>query len=303
MGYGGALFWTGLARNLKLQYPEKDVIFLWRRSLRDKLKRIGHPDHIIYRNNSDIDLIVDQYDWKFLRRIKRQDGFTLVDMHDPRYLYWESQTGDRIDYKKNRHAIQVACDVHGIDDAELKPLLRLTKKEERRVAGILKDAGLTAGKYICVEPHVKPSFTPNKAWFWDKWEELTLRIQEFLKENHPEFKMAQVGVGGNPILPGVVDLTGKTSFRETAGLLGNALTFITYMGGLVHLAKSVDQQNIVLVSAWEPLELATYPDDVNFYTEIECKHCGLLTACPIERKCMSEITVDMVFEAFIKKLS
>jgi len=49
--------------------------------------------------------------------------------------------------------------------------------------------------------------------------------------------------------------------------------------------------------------LASYPSDINFYTDIDCKNCGLKIPCPINRKCMSAITVEQVFDAVKSVLS
>ena len=95
-------------------------------------------------------------------------------------------------------------------------------------------------------------------------------------------------------------ITGKTTFRETAGILENSFTFIAYEGGLIHLARAVEKTCIVLISAVEPEEMMAYPDNINLYSEIDCANCGLKVPCPIERECMKRITTDDVFNSFLK---
>lgn len=303
MGFGGALIWTGIARNLKSKYPDKKVVFSYRYrgSLTDYIFRRPrqeptNPDHIIYKHNEDIECVSDHITWILKKWLYRQDNIIIVDMENPVYFYYEKDTAERIFYKTGRHAIQIACDVHNIPNAKLQPKIKLSEKENERANRLLKSHNLLPNQYICIEPHAKKEFTPNKAWFWENWQDLVNHINQYISDNHIFCKLVQIGVETDRVLNGVVDLTGKSTFRQTAHILKNAITLLSYMGGLVHLSKAVGKKNIVIISAWEPLELASYPDDINLYTDIDCKNCGLKIPCPINRKCMAAITVQQVYE-------
>ncbi len=303
MGYGGALIWTGLFRNLRERHPEKKVVLRYHRSLKDFLCRRKHPDHIIYHNNPDIAGIYDPFEWFFAKHQYTNQDTIVINMNDPRYIYADGDDEERIHYRTGKHAIQIACDMHDINDATVKPRIVLTEDEVQKADQILEQHGLAAKNYLCVEPHSKVSFTVNKAWFWDRWQELIFRLKAYFSENNQDIQIVQVGVQTDEILDGVVDLTGQMSFRETGRVLENARTFISYMGGLIHLAKAVGLRNVVLISAWEPYELAAYPDDMNLYSDVECKNCGLKKACPNDRLCMRNITVDEVYNAVIQTLN
>lgn len=297
MGLGGALIWTGLACNLKQRYPNKQIIFVYKKSLRDFVLRRPHPDHVVYQNNEDIRCVSDHITWMLRKWFFRPDNIIIVDMDNPDYFYYEDDMEEKIFYETGKHAIQIACDVHDISNARLQPRIWLSKKEIAAANHLLKANGLLTNQYICVEPHAKKDFTPNKAWFWENWQRLINLINRYIRDNNLTCKLVQIGLPTDKVLDGVTGLTGKTSFRETAQILKKSITFIGYIGGLAHLSKAVGKKNIVLVSAWEPLELASYPDDINFYTNTECKNCGLKTPCPINRECMSAITVEQVYEA------
>ena len=297
MGLGGALIWTGLAYNLKRKYPDKQIIFVYKKSLRDFVLGRPHPDHVVYQNSEDIGCILNRVTWGLRKRKFHAKDVIVVNMDNPDYHYWGRDTKEEIMYKSGRHAIQIACDAHGISNAELQPRIKLSEEEIGKANHLLKSWGLLPNQYICVEPHAKKGFTPNKAWFWENWQRLMDLINRYIHDNNLTCKLVQIGLPTDKVLDGVIDLTGETSFRETAQILKESITFVGYIGGLLHLSKAVGKKNIVLVSAWEPLELASYPDDVNFYTDIECKNCGLKIPCPINRKCMSAITVEQVYEA------
>lgn len=297
MGLGGALIWTGLAYNLKNKWPDKKVIFLYERSLRNFALRKHQPDHVVYQNNEDIDRIFDHITWRFKRRKFNPHDVIIVDTANPAYFYYEKDTKEKIFYKTGGHAIQVACNVHNISNATLQPRIKLSKKEIDKANRLLNSYSLSANQYICVEPHAKKGFTPNKTWFWENWQHLVKLTNRYIRDNHLDYRLVQIGVATDKVLDEVVNLTGKSNFRETGEILKNSITFIGYIGGLVHLSKAVGKKSIVLVSAWEPFELASYPDDINFYTDIDCKNCGLKIPCPINRKCMQQITVEQVFKA------
>ena len=300
MGFGGALIWTGIAYNLKKKYPEKEIIFIYKKSLRAYLKRKSVSDHTIYLENKSISFIYDKLSWFFKKFHYKKEDIIIVHMDDPVYHYWNRSTREKVYYKEGMHAIQIACNCFNISNAALKPELNLSKNEENNAKQIMQKFNLFKTKYICIEPHAKKDFTPNKEWFWDNWIELVQNLNIFFEKKGYEIKIVQIGVSTEKVLKNVLDLTGTTSFREAAYILQHSLMFIGYMGGLVHLNKSVGKKSVVLVSAFEPLELATYPDDINLYTDIECKNCGLKIPCPKNRQCMKEIKVNDVFNSIVK---
>jgi len=298
MGYGGALMWTAIARNLKEKYPDKAIIFIYKKSLRSFIKNKTSNDFIIYSENHDISYIYNKFVWFFKKRFFQTNDYIVIDMENSEYLYWINSSKDRIAFKNTgKHAIQIACDCFNISNPILKPQISLTETERRNAQFLIDKYNLNKKKYICIEPHSKKGFTPNKEWFWDNWKGLTKKLNTYIAESNLSCDIVQLGVANQSILDNVVDLTGQTTFREIAYILENSLFFMGYMGGLVHLAKSMGKQSIVLVSAFEPLNLTSYPDDINFYTDIECKNCGLRIPCPNDRECMRKIKVDDVFDA------
>lgn len=299
MGYGGALFWTGLAYNLKRNFPKKKIIFIIS-DYSENGKYKTHPDKVIYKNNSDISFIIPKRKSGLLARLlKNNSKYFLIDQTDSNYHYWKENNIEIIKYKTGKHAIELKCENFNISDVLLKPKLNLVSSEITNAEKVLSKNNLTHKKYICIEPTSKTSFTPNKQWFEDRWLELVLLLKQYIIENKLNIELVQIGNNNEFKLPIENNLTGLLTFRETGYIIKKSLFMITYMGGLVHLSKAFDKKNIVLISAWEPKELASYKDDINFYTDIECKHCGLLTPCPRNRECMQKIEVQKVLKACI----
>jgi len=289
MGYGGALIWTGLARNLKKAYPNKKVLFIYKKGIRDFLSGKTNKDFVIYENNPDIDMILSKDRYFFQKSKFNQNNWIIVDMNNPRLHYWEKDDKKRVIYKCGKHAIEWACEYFKIKNILLKPVLKLTDKELKKVNELLVTHHLKTKDFIVIEPNAKQSFAPNNRWFWDRWQELA----DLLDKRGQV--MVQLGPEGSPLLHGVVNLIGKTSFREAVGLVGKSKLFVGYSGGLMHGARAMDVNAVILASGFEPLEVANYPQNLNIYKKTDCAPCGLKTPCPYGRKCMRDITVEEVY--------
>lgn len=298
MGYGGALIWTGLARNLKKTFPEKKIVFVYKKSL--KLLGRPHPEHIIFKNNLDIEMVLSKQAYVFLRFFKPKD-WLVVDMDNKKLQYWKSETKnkEKIIFKnQGKHAIQIACDYYGIEQADLRPKIVFTEEENQKTEQILKENGLSENNFLVIEPNAKEDFSQNKKWDLENWQKLV----DLLKAK--EIPMAQVGVKGSPVLKNVIDLTGKTSFREAVCVLSKAKAFIGIEGGLGHGSAGVETKAIILISGFVPKDLFAYPSNINLYKGGLCDlaPCGIKLEkdCPYNRKCMAHITVPEVSHAVLE---
>jgi ADP-heptose:LPS heptosyltransferase len=167
MGYGGALIWTGLARNLKRKYPEKRIVFIYSKKLSDYLRGKKIKDNVIYENNKDIFLVTDSLSWIAKNFFKSNKDVVVVDIS--KAAYCERVLKDKVVYRTGGHVIDLISHNHGIKDAVLETRLVLKPEEEKKADTVLTAAGLVEGKYICFEPNSKKDFTPNKEWPRENW--------------------------------------------------------------------------------------------------------------------------------------
>ncbi len=304
MGYGGALIWTGLARNLKLKYPKKKIVFVYPDSIKNSLLNKHPGDHVIFKNNKDIHKLISKIKWGFVKyRYIYNNNYLIVNLQNKDLIYWKKATNERIEFKTGKHAIQFATDYYHIENPVLKPRIDLTDDENKKVQVLLHKFKLKKYGYICIEPNTKTSFTPNKEWSYEKWQLLVNMLNNYLKTNKINLKIVQIGNKTTNILKGIVNLTGTTNFREAAGIISKSMFLVAYPGGLLHLAHAVDKNCVVLLSAWEPKELTTYPNDRIIYKNVSCQNCGLKTPCPNNLKCMSDITTKEAFNECIYLLN
>lgn len=299
MGVGGALIWTGLTRNLKKQYPDQRIYLIYRRTCKNLVLFRRHPEAFVYENNDDIEDVVPNNSLKFLM-LKVKNIFNkkmiLVDMSDPDAHYWNKVDKFKIYHKTGKHAIQFACDSFGIKDASIKPKLALRHSEKQKVDTLIEQ-NFQNRDFIVIDPNCKRTFTPNKDWFWDRWQKLVDKLNKHFSENNLKISILQTGIKGVKVLNGVVDFTGLLTFREVARILERSLFVISHAGGLSHLASAVDTKAIVLTSAWEPKELFAYEGQIILHSDIECKNCGMIIPCEKNRLCMRKISVNQVFNS------
>ena len=98
-----------------------------------------------------------------------------------------------------------------------------------------------------------------------------------------------------------VNLIGRTSLREFAGVLARCAVFVSNDSGAMHLAAAI---GVPVVAIFGPTnERVTAPlgaHDVLVH-EVFCRPC-MLRDCPIDHRCMKGISVASVFDAVSRRL-
>jgi hypothetical protein len=147
-----------------------------------------------------------------------------------------------------------------------------------------------AGKII-VEPNVKSIGHTNKAWIWERWQQLVdIRPGQFL----------QIGWGDVRRLRGV-DFVPTHAFRLAAAVMKHSRAYVGPEGGLHHVAAAVGTPAVVLFGGFISPNITGYASHRNIFTG--GKACGLRVDCPHCREAMAAITVDMVGQQLIEALN
>lgn len=153
--------------------------------------------------------------------------------------------------------------------------IHLTKAEE--------DFGLRHGGMIVIEPHIKGTNSGNKAWFWERWQEVA--------DAFPGQVLQMVGSPAMRRLHGVKVLHTPT-FRHAAAVLSWARAFAGTEGGLHHAAAAMGTPAVVLFSEFISPDITGYAMHRNLYHAGQ--PCGSRIACAGCRASMEAITVDEV---------
>jgi hypothetical protein len=127
----------------------------------------------------------------------------------------------------------------------------------------------------------------NKEWFPD-------RMQAVVDALRRDAEVVQLGSPSDPALNGVLDLRGRTTLREAAGVMAGAQLFVGMVGFLMHLAAAVGTRSVVVFGGREQPSESGYAENRNLFTELPCSPCWLWNTCPYEHECMRRIGADDV---------
>lgn len=207
---------------------------------------------------------------------------------NPTYSVYQPESDrDRIPEKHILLKMADVIDLKG--EIASKPVLNLRPDEER--------AGRIALQHIVVVTSTAGAKVPmrNKEWLIDRYQQLVDRLS-------PGYKFIQIGASGDHVLNNVLDLTGKTTLRESAAILKNASLLIGHVGFMMHMARAVDCRAVVIFGGRESPAQSGYACFNNIYNAVPCSPCWLHNTCDHERKCMTEITAAAVEQAVLMEL-
>jgi len=142
------------------------------------------------------------------------------------------------------------------------------------------DFGRPYAGCILIEPNTKVDGS-NKAWIWERWQELVDRGGEFV----------QVGAPGSRRLDGVRFIE-TARFRDACAVLAQCRAFVGPEGGLHHAAAALGRPAVVLFSEFIGPEFTGYPTHRNLRHAGES--CGSRIPCASCRASMEAITVTEV---------
>ena len=262
MGLGGYLTWTAVVREINKKSPA-DVKILPVEAQGTAITKIVKSP--IFDNNPHI-----TYDpWN------EGEKKVFIQLNNPQTNYCKQDLPDRAVHRKDKHIIAQVCEFYGIEDPELRCELFFTDEEVEHVNELSKQLH---DDFIVIEPHSKKLYTVNRVYPFEKWQAVVNSLSK-------DIQVVQVGNSKAPLLENVVDMTGKTSFREAALLIGKSKLFLSSEGGLVHAATAVDTKSLVIITGYQSLEMVAYPQNINLYLA-EHGPCGLKVEC---KECKREV--------------
>jgi Glycosyltransferase family 9 (heptosyltransferase) len=210
------------------------------------------------------------------------------------HSYAEKVLSDRIVWKKESSAAKAVLSKYKSYHAPNSPEMFFLNSEKIEADSILFENGVL-GPYVVIEPDSNEEYFGGlRSWSLHKWRDLI----ESLMLMYPKIKLVRVGVdAGTEKIPGVIDLRGKTSFRQAAIIISKALFFIGTEGGLMHASKAVNAKSVILWGGVTLPEFAGYPETHQVICNyVSCAPCGFLGSCPNGRICMDSIDVKQVLE-------
>lgn len=164
-----------------------------------------------------------------------------------------------------------------------------------------------------IQPHPGQrmiAFVPGARWETKQWS--PQRFAETinrLTESHSPCECILLGGGDEVALCQSIagacrrpplDLAGKTSLTELAGVIERVDLVVCQDSAAAHLGAALDRPLVCITGPTNPHRTGPFrrPNDV-VRLELECSPCYLrrLDQCPHDHRCMDELSVDQVLEA------
>ncbi|MDL1967144.1 MAG: lipopolysaccharide heptosyltransferase II [Deltaproteobacteria bacterium] len=184
--------------------------------------------------------------------------------------------------------------------------LVVTDEERKHTEKILAKHGITEkDRLIGINPGAV--FGSAKRWFPERYAALSVKLQKY--------SGARIAIFGGPGEKALgqyvselmenhcVNFCGKTSLREAAALIERCQLFITNDSGLMHVAAALDTPQIAIFGSTD--YVTTSPSSSKsqiIRVPVPCSPC-LRPDCPVDHRCMKNITIDMVYDAAVKFLT
>jgi len=231
--------------------------------------------------------------WCWQGKVTRRIGYSAhmrrLFLTDP--VSWPKEKMHQVDlYKRLLEPL-------GVPHSATAPRLYVSKKEVEESKQLLYQRGYVNGKkLIGINPGA--AYGLAKCWLPERFRALAL---ELLQEGFvvffgdaSTFKLIREICKGLP--ENVMNLAGMTSLRELACIIKDCDLLITNDSGPMHIAVAFDTPLIALFGATDDHTTGPYgkPDAV-INKHVSCSPC-FKRVCPIDFRCMKEITVEEVAE-------
>lgn len=137
---------------------------------------------------------------------------------------------------------------------------------------------LLGGRYVVIEPHIKPKASPNKDWGFSRYEALVRAM--------PGVRFVQPNTG-LPVLRGAESVRTHV-FRDVCRLLRDAVAYVGPEGGLHHAAAAVGTPAVVIFGGYISPRQTGYNMHRNLFTGGE--PCGMRAPCGHCEEAMAAIS-------------
>jgi len=215
-------------------------------------------------------------------------ALSLAGVDRRRLRYHEYDPSDDRSLAPREHIIRLLARRAGVDpdaaNVALAPRIYLDEQE--------RSWGRFGDRQIAIQSTTRSAAMPiaNKEWFPE-------RFQQVVDALNGEYTLVQLGSAADPALSGVVDLRGKTTIREAAGVLHQSAALVGLVGFIMHLAKAVGTRSVIVYGGREHPSQSGYESNVNLFTPLHCAPCWYWNHSPYGRDCMNRIGAPEVIAA------
>lgn len=213
---------------------------------------------------------------------------------DMNYHYGDSRSTNHFD----TNLIDIMCHKVNIKKAEHTVDIFLKENEIRKAEEILSTF---KRPLITIQTTSGPFDAGRKLWPLEYWKELVEKL------SNKGYSIIQLGSTDDSSIEGTINMTGKTTLRESASIISLANLHIGIVSSLMHISEAVSTTALILFGGFERYKAHDYKNIIPFESFVDCSPCGVINTnmspCSYNNKCMKEISVDTVFKKAEELLS
>jgi ADP-heptose:LPS heptosyltransferase len=260
VGLGGYLTWTPVAREI---YSRLGGVKMLPYETHGHIMRIINSE--IFYNNP-----------YFVQKGEAIDNVFPLCLNNPETNYCKKDTAERAIQRHDKHISQQICEFYGISLKEFSCEIFLTDEEEEFGENF---ASGVKSEFITIDPHTKDEYTVNKRYPFKKW-------QSFVDSISKDMAVVQVGEKTDQALKGCINMSGETTFRQAGSIIKRSKAYIGSEGGLMHLARAVKTNSVIVITGFLHPTMTCYPENYNIWIGKNHGPCGMKISC---ETCKTEV--------------
>ncbi len=239
------------------------------------------------RQQPDLHLTVYSRFPDLLRALPYVDEALFSDRQEPDSVY-----PDYLPCRKDRHLARIVGHCLGVEVDDVRPDAPVDAALRGEYAARL--AGFARPR-VFVQRRIG-GFTDNKNWPGQHWDQLltALETQVTLVECRAPAVAAHADRLDAPEC--------LTDVARLAALIDACDLFLGPVSGPLHLAAACHKPAVVIVGGFEEPVLTAYPMHTQLAAAPPCAPCWLLEPCPIDKRCLQQITPDQVLQTVLAQL-
>ncbi len=324
---GDMVMATPVLTDIRQQWPDAKITAMCLSNLSALLKNDPNIDEIFAFKRPSGWLHREHYR-NILLPLRHGDfdlGILLTNSLSSAWWFWRGHVQNRIGYagngrnllldqaipfpakKATQHLVltyKMLLEPLGIPLSNSSPKLYVTAEEKQVAKDLLGNYGIST-ENILIGINPGAAFGSAKCWLPERFRELTLRLLQNSSVRIVYFGDPAGASLVHDICSGmpekVIDLAGKTSIRELMALIQQCQVFLTNDSGPMHIAAALGTPLLALFGSTSDVQTSPYQTGTWIHKHVPCSPCYQRT-CPIDFRCMKEITVDEVYNALDKMI-
>jgi heptosyltransferase-2 len=322
---GDLVMATPILTDLRKAFPKASITAMCRSPLSELLEKdeaidelfsFQRPSNDFERRHGLRDIIAK------IKAGKYDLGLLLTNSFSSAWWFWQGGVKRRIGYsgrfrrflltdpvqfsKEKEHIVisyKKLLSPLGISISKTKPRLYLTEKEIQESKQLLYHRGFVSGKKLI---GINPGAAYGSAKCWPKERFRSLAMRLLLETDAYIVFFGDVTTASlvKEICQGlsekVIDLAVVTRLRELACIIKDCDVLVTNDSGPMHIGAAFDVPLVALFGSTDELVTGPFGQKESVINKkVECSPC-LKRVCPIDFRCMKEITIDDVLKRVLK---